>query len=128
MFEERSITVIGASGSDSSPSVGAEARRGERRLLLISYHFPPSREVGARRWQQLSKFASEWDWTVDVVTLDPANIAAPDWAALEELPAGVRVYSVAERTLWWAGDQGFQIPSMKGWMLSNVFFSSSTDG
>ena len=99
MFEERSITVIGASGSDSSPSVGAEARRGERRLLLISYHFPPSREVGARRWQQLSKFASEWDWTVDVVTLDPANIAAPDWAALEELPAGVRVYSVAERTL-----------------------------
>src|SRR5436190_584606 len=99
MFEGRSITVIGASGSDSSPSVGAEARRGERRLLLISYHFPPSREVGARRWQQLSKFASEWNWTVDVVTLDPANIAAPDWAALEELPAGVRAYSVAARTL-----------------------------
>src|SRR3989442_15660523 len=99
MFEERSITVIGASGSDSSPSVGAEARRGERRLLLISYHFPPSREVGAVRWQQLAKYAVERGWELDVVTLDPASQVAPDWDALADLPARVNVYGVPQRAL-----------------------------
>ena len=81
---------LDASGTGSPPLVWQDAWPGGRRLLLISYHFPPCREVGARRWQQLSKFAIERGWTLDVVTLDPANLGPPDWATLKEVPAGVR--------------------------------------
>src|SRR5437867_2049955 len=95
----RGMLHLEQSASSALPFVREKLRRGERRLLLVSYHFPPSREVGARRWQQLCKFASERDWALDVVTLDPPSLAAPDWASLEELPAGVRVFGVAERAL-----------------------------
>lgn len=72
---------------------------GKGRLLLITYHFPPSREVGAVRWQQLAKFAVGRGWSLDVVTLDPAQVNAPDWTAMSSLPAEVRVHGVAQRAL-----------------------------
>ena len=40
--------------------------QGGRRLLVISYHFPPDRAVGARRWEKFSHFAAERGWGMDV--------------------------------------------------------------
>ncbi|HXL07594.1 MAG TPA: hypothetical protein VN964_11770 [Gemmatimonadales bacterium] len=83
----------------TGPRVHQGARPEGRRLLLISYHFPPSREVGAVRWQRLAKYAVERGWELDVVTLDPASQVAPDWDALADLPARVNVYGVPQRAL-----------------------------
>jgi glycosyltransferase involved in cell wall biosynthesis len=65
------------------------------RLLLISYHFPPSRAVGALRWQKLAAYAATRGYSLDVVTLDPAALAEHDADGLRELPAGVRIFGVA---------------------------------
>src|SRR6185437_11394927 len=35
------------------------------RVFLISYHFPPDRTVGARRWEKLAHFFTERGWGVD---------------------------------------------------------------
>lgn len=70
-----------------------------RRLLLISYHFPPSRTVGALRWQKIARYAAERGWGLDVVTLDPADVAHADPARLEDLPPGVRLFGVATTEL-----------------------------
>src|SRR4051794_37614156 len=56
------------------------------RLLLISYHFPPSQTAGALRWQKLSRYAAERGWGLDVVTLHPDAVANADWSRLDELP------------------------------------------
>jgi len=88
-----------ASAQRAGPRHQSGGRHDGRRLLLISYHFPPSREVGAVRWQQLAKHAVERGWALDVVTLDPASLVTPDWAAVADLPAGVRVYGVPQHPL-----------------------------
>jgi hypothetical protein len=63
------------------------------RLLLVSDQFPPAQSAGALRWQKLSRFAAERGWELDVITRDPALLAARDDSRLAELPPGTRVFA-----------------------------------
>ena len=49
-----------------------------RRLLVITYHFPPDGSIGGQRWAGLSKYLSRLGWEIHVVTAAPA--ARPDVA------------------------------------------------
>lgn len=93
------MTAVSTNRSEPLLLHGHDQRPAARRLLLVSYHFPPSQEVGALRWGKFAKFAIERDWALDVITLDPIGRTALDRGSLEELPAGVRVYGVPERVL-----------------------------
>jgi hypothetical protein len=62
------------------------------RLLLLSYHFPPSTETGALRWDSMVHYAAEWGWEVDVVTLMPDRIDDRALERLRLLPEGCRLY------------------------------------
>src|SRR6266516_3628641 len=39
-----------------------------RRLLIISYHFPPDGAIGGQRWAGLSKYLARLGWEVHIVT------------------------------------------------------------
>ncbi|MGH7589965.1 MAG: hypothetical protein ACREL2_00885 [Gemmatimonadales bacterium] len=69
-------------------------REPSRRILLVSYHFPPDPAVGGVRWQKFSRFAAERGWGLDVLALHPAAIAVPDYGRLTDLPAGLEVYGI----------------------------------
>ncbi len=84
----------GARPYHATPPVGAPA---SRRILLVSYHFPPSPSVGGLRWQKMAQVAVERGWGVDVVCLDPSGLAGADWDRLVDLPPDVRLFGVAER-------------------------------
>ena len=71
----------------------------QSRLLLLSYHFPPSQAVGALRWQKLSHFAAARSWGIDVVTLDPSSQQDADPSRLADLPPGVRVFGIPDAAL-----------------------------
>jgi glycosyltransferase involved in cell wall biosynthesis len=75
----------------------APAEPAGRRLLLLSYHFPPGQATGALRWQKLAAFAAERGWGVDVVTLHPDDLPAADYGRLAELPPGTRIFGVPKR-------------------------------
>jgi glycosyltransferase involved in cell wall biosynthesis len=64
-----------------------------RRLLLLSYHFPPGQAAGALRWQKLSRIAIERGWQVEVVTLERPE------AVGQSPQAGVTVHQVPQRRL-----------------------------
>lgn len=64
------------------------------RLLLLSYHFPPSAAAGALRWEKLAGFAAQRGYGLDVVSLEaPAD-------TLPGIPAGTRVIGVPSAIHW----------------------------
>lgn len=65
----------------------------DRRLLVVSYHFPPDRAVGAKRWEKFAQFAAERGWGLDVFMRDDVRAADVD-AASRALPSGVRAFAV----------------------------------
>jgi glycosyltransferase involved in cell wall biosynthesis len=76
-----------------TPSAQSAAHHA-RRLLLLSFHFPPGQATGALRWQQLSRFAAERGWQIDVITRHPAELSSSDPSRLAQLPPQVRVFGV----------------------------------
>src|SRR5437868_5269342 len=80
------------------PFFGAARANPGERLLLLSYHFPPGVEAGALRWQRFARHVAERGWGLDVVTLDPDQLAARDQSRLDELPPQVRVFGASQRT------------------------------
>jgi glycosyltransferase involved in cell wall biosynthesis len=71
-------------------SVAHDSRR--RRLLVISYHFPPDGTIGGQRWAGLSKYLARRGWDVHVVTASRGRG--------ESLPTGVtRHFRERRRTL-----------------------------
>lgn len=66
-----------------------------RRLLVLSYHFPPGPAVGGLRWQRLSELAAERGWGTDVIARDPSELPTRDDSRLRELAPGLRAFGVA---------------------------------
>ena len=77
-------------------SVDAGAKPSSRRLLLVSYHFPPDPAVGGLRWQQLSRLLAERGWSLDVITRDLATLQSRDDQRLRVLPSDLRIYCASE--------------------------------
>lgn len=44
-----------------------------RRLLVITYHFPPDGAIGGQRWAGLSKYLARLGWEVHVITASAAS-------------------------------------------------------
>jgi glycosyltransferase involved in cell wall biosynthesis len=70
----------------------------DRRLLVISYHFPPDRAVGAKRWEKFAHFAAERGWGLDVFMRADLEAGGAE-AARRALPSGVRAFAVAAPAL-----------------------------
>jgi len=68
-------------------------------VLLLSYLFPPSRAVGALRWQKFAGHLAQAGIGMDVVTLDPAQLPSQDTTGLEDLPEGTQVFAVLQPRL-----------------------------
>ena len=45
----------------------------DRRLLVVSYHFPPDGTIGGQRWAGLSKYLARLGWEVHVITAAAPN-------------------------------------------------------
>jgi glycosyltransferase involved in cell wall biosynthesis len=54
--------------ANESVSTGVALNSDVRRLLVISYHFPPDGAVGGQRWAGLSKYLARLGWEVHVIT------------------------------------------------------------
>lgn len=76
----------------------ARPEQERRRLLLITYHFPPDPTIGSRRWEQFARFFADAGWGLDVITHHAGGDDNPD-ARLTSLPSGVRVFGVRQPEL-----------------------------
>lgn len=102
MRSTRSRTIAASSAALPVRPVytAPEAPASGRRLLLLTYHFPPSQAAGALRWQRMLPYAASRGWAADVIAADPSAITPADPRRLEELPPGTRVFAAAGGTHW----------------------------
>lgn len=61
-----------------------------KNVLLVSYHFPPDREVGAFRCQKFAKYLPEFGWTPHVLTVKERHYRHRDPTRLSDV-AAVRI-------------------------------------
>jgi len=54
-----------------------------RKILLISYHFPPSAGVGSIRPAKFAKYLPQFGWHPYVLTIDEKYIASKDYTRIE---------------------------------------------
>ena len=57
----------------------------DRKILIISYHFPPSMEVGALRVSRFAKYLPSLGWQPVILTIDEKYLPMIDVARLEAL-------------------------------------------
>jgi glycosyltransferase involved in cell wall biosynthesis len=77
-------------GRRKGDSVGASKHR--RRLLVVSYYFPPMGHTGVTRIAKFTKYLPQFGWDPTVLTVGDVGYFAHDYALLEEvLEAGVQV-------------------------------------
>lgn len=93
-----------------------------RRLLLVSYHFPPSQAVGALRWQKMAGHLAEQGWALDVITLPPGALTSREIGRLKDLPPSARVWGVREHTLLcdWLALRGIRALRVLGAALERI--------
>ena len=68
----------------------------DKRILLISYHAPPSNEVGALRWAGMAPHFHERGWGFDILARDPAGLRNRNEALLATLPPGTRLFGIPD--------------------------------
>ena len=62
-----------------------------RRLLLISYYFPPCGGAGVQRWLRILKYLPLEGWDITVLTTKSGDYPIIDDTLLEELPPEIKV-------------------------------------
>lgn len=65
-----------------------------RKILIITYYWPPCGGAGVQRWLKFSKYLPEQGWEPVVLTVDPgyANFPAIDKSLEDEVDPSVRVF------------------------------------
>lgn len=62
-----------------------------KKVLIISYYWPPTGGSGVQRWVKFTKYLREFGWEPVIYTPENPEQLAVDESLLEEIPAGVTV-------------------------------------
>lgn len=65
-----------------------------KKVLIITYYWPPSGGAGVQRWLKFSKYLPEYGWMPVILTVDPDYAAYPvkDNSLSDDLPDTVKVH------------------------------------
>jgi len=96
-----------------------------RKVLIISYYWPPSGGAGVQRWLKFTKYLPEFGWQPIVLTVNPddATYPAMDPAMEKEVPEGVKVIKTHSRNIFKRYERLFKNQQV----ASNGFSNMDTD-
>ncbi|MCX6231382.1 MAG: glycosyltransferase family 4 protein [Bacteroidetes bacterium] len=65
-----------------------------KKVLIITYYWPPSGGAGVQRWLKMSKFFKDFDIELIVITVDEKRASYPiiDNSLIDQIPKDIRVY------------------------------------
>jgi len=62
-----------------------------RKVLIITYYWPPSGGAGVQRWLKFSKYLREFGWEPIIYTPKNPEAPAQDFSLSEEIPEGIQI-------------------------------------
>ena len=85
-----------------------------RKILIVTYYWPPCGGAGVQRWLKFSKYLPEMGWEPYVVTVDPNNATFPatDRSLEAEVHPSVKVYRT--KAINWFLFFNRSVPSQSG--------------
>jgi glycosyltransferase involved in cell wall biosynthesis len=63
--------------------------QGKRKVLIITYYWPPSGGAGVQRWLKFTKYLREYGWEPIIYTPENPEAPAQDFTLLNEIPEGI---------------------------------------
>ncbi|MEE4215494.1 MAG: hypothetical protein V2I34_10510, partial [Bacteroidales bacterium] len=66
----------------------------EKKILIITYYWPPCGGAGVQRWLKFAKYLPEYGWEPIVLTVDPAYAQYPaiDESLVKDINPSLKVY------------------------------------
>lgn len=65
--------------------------KGLRRVLIITYYWPPSGGAGVQRWLKFSKYLRDFGWEPVIYTPENPEAPAVDHSLESDIPAGITI-------------------------------------
>jgi len=62
-----------------------------KKVLIITYYWPPMGGGGVQRWLKITKYLREFGWEPVIFTADGSEISMHDESLLSDIPSGVKV-------------------------------------
>jgi glycosyltransferase involved in cell wall biosynthesis len=71
-----------------------------KKVLIITYYWPPSGGAGVQRWLKLSKYLPSFGWEPVILTVDPQYASYPqqDLSLMNEISPGLEIYHTKSST------------------------------
>jgi len=75
---------------------------GNKKILIITYYWPPSGGAGVQRWLKFSKYLPEFEYQPFILTVDPdfAEFPAYDHSLISEINSDIRIYTTKARNYY----------------------------
>lgn len=118
----------------------------ERRVLVLSYYFPPAGGPGVQRALKFVKYLPEFEWTPVILTVQQGAYPAHDPTLGDEIPPGATVHRTSSMDPHWfyarltgRSDDEVDVGSVQGedegwmesigrWVRANVFLPDARVG
>jgi hypothetical protein len=68
-----------------------------KRVLIISYYWPPAGGAGVQRWVKHVKYLESFGWKPVIYTPQNPDLSITDWSLLPDLPKNLEVI---QRSIW----------------------------
>lgn len=73
-----------------------------KKVLIITYYWPPSGGAGVQRWLKFAKYLPEFGWEPVILTVDPEKAAYPqkDFSLLQDISPDLKVFHTSTFELY----------------------------
>jgi len=70
-----------------------------RKVLIITYYWPPSGGAGVQRWLKFAKYLPEFNWKPVIFTPENPEAPATDNSLFNDIPANIEILKMIKSTL-----------------------------
>ena len=69
----------------------------KKKVLIITYYWPPSGGSGVQRWLKFTKYLRDFNWEPVIYTPENPEIPVEDSSLLKDIPEGI---TVLKKKIW----------------------------